>query len=117
MNAGFLILAAITEGLQDQVRRSLQNPIMNALIPKGLNDPRIEVRGATMKALAYFSEWLCPEILIYDQIVIPQMVKNLNEVVDPRVSEKGLMTIDVFVENMESEKIGPYLSTLLPALT
>ena len=38
MNAGFLILASITEGLQDLVRRNLKNPIMNVLIPKGLSD-------------------------------------------------------------------------------
>lgn len=33
------------------------------------------------------------------------MVKNLNEVTDPRITEKGLMTIDIFAENMEAEKI------------
>lgn len=68
-----------------------------------------------MKALTYFSEWLQPEILNYDHIVIPHMVKNLAEV-DPRVREKGLQAIDIFAENMEEDKIKPYLSTLIPAL-
>jgi hypothetical protein len=36
---------------------------MNVLIPRGLDDPRVEVRGAAIKALTYFSEWLCPEFL------------------------------------------------------
>lgn len=43
------------------------------------------------------------------------MVKNLAEV-DPRVREKGLQAIDIFAENMEEDKIKPYLSTLIPAL-
>jgi len=50
---------------------------MNALIPKGLSDERIEVRGAAIKCLSYFSEWLCPEILSYDGTVIPEMIKSL----------------------------------------
>ncbi len=77
MNAGFLILAAMSEGLQDQLRRSLANPIMNKLIPLGLQDARIEVRGGAIKALTYFAEWLCPEFIIYDDVVIPQMLQNL----------------------------------------
>ncbi|CAD8054568.1 unnamed protein product [Paramecium sonneborni] len=115
MNAGFLILAAITEGLQDQIRRSLQNPIMNVIIPKGLKDERTAVRGATIKCLSYFSEWLCPEILSYDQIVIPEMI-NCLKAQDHKIYEKALLTIDIFAENMESEKILPYMQTLLPNL-
>ena len=36
-NTGFLILSATTEGCGDRVKKNLQNPIMNVLIPKGLN--------------------------------------------------------------------------------
>lgn len=50
---------------------------MNVLIPKGLKDERIPVRGAAIKCLSYFSEWLCPEILEYDKIVIPEMINCL----------------------------------------
>jgi hypothetical protein len=88
---------------------------MSVLIPKGLEDPRVEVRGAAIKALTYFSEFLCPEILTYDHIVIPQMVRNLGEV-DTRVREKGLVAIDIFAENMEEEAITKYLPTLVPTL-
>ncbi|CAK60429.1 unnamed protein product (macronuclear) [Paramecium tetraurelia] len=112
---GFLILAAITEGLQDQIRRQLQNPIMNVIIPKGLKDERTAVRGAAIKCLSYFSEWLCPEILTYDQIVIPEMINCLKST-DHKIYEKALLTIDIFAENMESEKILPYMQTLLPSL-
>jgi len=109
MNAGFLILAAITEGLQDQVRKNLSNPIMNSLIPRGLDDARAEVRGATIKAITYFSEFLCPDILSYDHIIIPYMIKNLVEA-DTRVREKGLIAIDIFSENMEEDAINKYLT-------
>ncbi|KAM3142401.1 hypothetical protein pb186bvf_005558 [Paramecium bursaria] len=115
MNAGFLILASITEGLQDLVRRNLKNPIMNVLIPKGLSDQRVEVRGAAIKALSYFSEWLAPEILNFDSIIIPEMLKSLSSQ-NNKVYEKALLTIDIFAENMEREKIQPYLSQLLPSL-
>ena len=73
---------------------------MTTLIPSGLEDTRATVRGAAIKALTYFSEWLCPDILAFDSVVIPQMVKNLAEV-DTRVREKGLIAIDIFAENME----------------
>lgn len=115
MNSGYLLLASVTEGLQDQVRRNLQNPIMNKLIPTGLKDERVEVRGATIKCLSYFSEWLCPEILNYDSIVLPEMIKGLSSP-QHKIYEKALLTIDIFAENMEEEKITPYMATLLPSL-
>lgn len=87
---------------------------MNVLIPKGLEDPRPAVRGATIKALSYFSEWLEPEILSYDKIIIPNMVKNLSDP-DPLLREKCLLTIDIFAENMD-EKITEYLPSLVPSL-
>jgi hypothetical protein len=97
------------------MRRNLSNPIMNSIIPRGLGDARVEVRGGAIKALTYFSEFLCPEILNYDAVVIPQMVLNLGEV-DSRVREKGLIAIDIFAENMEEEAISKYLPTLVPTL-
>ena len=50
--------------------------------------------------MTYFAEFLCPEFLIYDNIVLPEMMKNMAEL-DTRVREKGLMAIDIFAENME----------------
>jgi hypothetical protein len=73
------------------------------------------VRGAAIKTITYFSEFLCPEFLSYDSVVIPYLVRNLGEV-DTRVREKGLMAIDIFAENMEEDTIPKYLSTLVPAL-
>lgn len=75
---------------------------MNVLIPKGLNDQRPEVKGAALKAINYFSEWLCPEILTYDNIIIPQIIESLANP-ESKVREKSLMTIDTFAENMEAQ--------------
>lgn len=47
-------------------------------------------------------------MLSYDNIIIPEMVKNIGEM-DTRVREKGIMALDIFAENMEEEKILPYL--------
>lgn len=35
-NTGFLILGSMSEGCSDKMKKNLQNPIMNVLIPKGL---------------------------------------------------------------------------------
>lgn len=58
------------------------------------------MRGGAIKALTYFAEFLCPELLSYDNIIIPEMVKNIGEM-DTRVREKGIMALDIFSENME----------------
>lgn len=50
------------EGCTDKIKKNLQNPIMNVLIPKGLNHQAPEVRGAAINALCFFSEHLIPDI-------------------------------------------------------
>jgi hypothetical protein len=55
MNTGFLILGAISEGCADKLKKNLQNPVMNQLIPLGLNHSAAEVKGAAINALCYFS--------------------------------------------------------------
>lgn len=35
-NTGFLILGSMSEGCNDKLKKNLQNPVMNVLIPKGL---------------------------------------------------------------------------------
>ena len=39
MNTGFLVMAGLSDGCSERMRRSLANPIMSTLIPKGLNHP------------------------------------------------------------------------------
>lgn len=54
-NTGFLVLAAMTEGCRDRMKKNLQNPIMNVLIPKGVAHEDPSVRGAAINSLCYFS--------------------------------------------------------------
>ena len=37
MNTGFLVIGATCEGCAEKVKKNLSNPIMNVLMPKGLN--------------------------------------------------------------------------------
>ena len=39
MNSAFLILAHMAEGCTEQIKKNLQNPIMNEFIPLGLKHP------------------------------------------------------------------------------
>lgn len=43
------------------------------------------------------------------------MLENLQQL-DPRIREKCLLAIDIFCENMEKDKIQPYLPKLIPML-
>lgn len=89
---------------------------MNVLIPKGLNHPAPEVRGAAIKALSYFSEYLIPDIVNYHAQVIPSMLAYINDL-STIVAEKALIAIDVFFENMEEDEIKQYLPTVVPKLS
>jgi len=50
MNAGYLILGGICEGLCDKMRKDL-NKLMNEYIVKGLNHEESIVKGPAIKAL------------------------------------------------------------------
>ena len=78
-NTGFLILGSMSEGCNDKLKKNLQNPVMNVLIPKGLQHEAPEVRGAAINALCFFSEHLVPDIFEYHGIIIPAMVKYTND--------------------------------------
>lgn len=72
---------------------------MNVLIPRGLNHPAPEVRGAAINALSYFSEYLIPDIVSYHATIIPAMLKSFDDL-SPKVAEKALIAVDVFFDNM-----------------
>ena len=108
MNTGFLILGAISEGCADKLKKNLQNPVMNQLIPLGLNNMAAEVRGAAINALCYFSEHLVPDIFDYHGVIIPALVKQVRDV-SHKVGGKALVAIDVFFDGMEKEVIVNYL--------
>lgn len=84
-HTGFLVLSATTEGCADRVKKNLQNPIMNVLIPKGLNHAAPEVRGTAINTLCYFAEHLIPEIIEYHSTIIPSMMNYIGDL-SPKVA-------------------------------
>jgi len=80
---------------------------MNDLVPKGLNHPAFEVRGACIKAISYLSEYLNPDIIMYHKILMPALIENISNA-NLKVGEKSLAAIDIFCENLE-EKVREYL--------
>jgi hypothetical protein len=72
---------------------------MNLFIPAGLNSEHFEVKGATIKALAFFAEFLPDEIIVYHEVIMPALLKNFADL-NPKISEKALIAIDLFCDNL-----------------
>ena len=89
----------MAQGCSERLKKNLQKPVMNVLIPKGLNHQAPEVRGAAISALSYFSEYLIPDIVEYHATIIPEMMKHINDMSN-KVAEKALIAVDVFFDNM-----------------
>lgn len=115
INTGYLVLGAICEGCAEKIKKNLQNPIMNVLIPKGLEHPAPEIRGAAINALCYFSEHLIPDIFEYHSVVIPSLMKYIGDL-SPKVVSKALIAIDVFFDGMDQTDILLYLDVVIPRL-
>ena len=90
----------MAEGCSDKLKKNLQNPIMNILIPKGLNHQAPQVRGAAINALSYFSQFLIPDIVQFHETIIPSMLRSFDDL-STKVAEKALIAVDVFFDNME----------------
>lgn len=110
-----MVLGAICEGCADKVKKNLQNPIMNVLIPLGLAHSAPEVRGAAINALCYFSEHLIPDIFEYHGVIIPALLGHIGDL-SMKVASKALIAIDVFFDGMEQEDIIQYLAPAVPRL-
>lgn len=115
INTGFLVLGATCEGCAEKVKKNLQNPIMNVLIPRGLAHNAPEVRGAAINALCYFSEHLIPDIFDHHAVIIPAMLGHTADL-STKVVGKALIAIDVFFDGMEQDDIIQYLPAAIPRL-
>lgn len=95
------------------MKKNLQNPIMNVLIPRGLVHTAPEVKGAAINALCYFSEHLVPDIFDYHAVIIPALLGHIGDL-STKVASKALIALDVFFDGMEQENIIQYLPTAIP---
>ena len=115
MNAGYLILGAISQACSERLKKNLPNPIMNKLIPKGLEHPAPEVKGAAINALIFFAQYLVPNIIDYHHIIVPSMISFMNDSVDA-IGEHALIALDMLFDNMEEDQIRKYLPNIVPIM-
>lgn len=87
---------------------------MKNYIQKGIEHQAAEVKGAAIKCLCYFAEFLCPDILVYHKIIIPALLNNLN-IEQPIILQKTLISLQTFADNMNKE-ILEHLSLMMNAL-
>lgn len=113
MNAGYLILGAISQACSERLKKNLPNPIMNKLIPKGLEHPAPEVKGTAINTLIFFAQYLVPNIIDYDHIIVPSMISFTNDSV---VSEHALIALYMLFDNMEENQIRKYLANIVPIM-
>ena len=113
MNTGFLILAGVSEGCYEQLRKNLADLLTNVL-PIGFSSSDPIVKGSAIKAVSYFSEFLQPDILTYHKLLIPVFLSSVNDS-SIIVCEKSLFAVDIFCENMESQVI-EYLPAIMPQM-
>lgn len=115
MNSGFLIMAQLAEGCYEQIARNLANPIMNDFMVKGLNHPASEVRGAAIKALTYFAEYLPMDVSKYHATIVPAIMGSFNDL-NSKVAEKAIIAVDIFCDNLEPEDLELYMKDIAEKL-
>ncbi|EAR86075.2 karyopherin, putative (macronuclear) [Tetrahymena thermophila SB210] len=115
MNSGFLILAQLAEGCYEQIARNLANPIMSDFMVKGLNHPAGEVRGAAIKALTYFAEYLPVDVCKYHSTIVPAIISTFDDL-NNKVAEKAIIAIDIFCDNLEPEDLELYMQSITEKL-
>lgn len=52
---GFYVLAKMSEGCAEHLRKDLANPVMNTYVAGGLSSQNVKLRSACVSALIYFS--------------------------------------------------------------
>ena len=81
------------------------------MVPTGLKSPHPEVRGAVIRALSYFAEYMPDAICTYHAQIIPAMIQSFNDI-NIKVAEKSLFTLDIFCDVMLDD-IVPYLEMIV----
>jgi hypothetical protein len=126
--AGCAVLGIIAEGCSDRIKETLQD-----ILPKllgAIQDPEYYVRECALFALGLllfvfvneiiiitgqFSEYCQPDILHYNQSVLPVIFQALE---DPRstVQATSCYVLEFFCENLKAETLRPYLSSVMTRL-
>ena len=108
-------MASISQSCSERLKKNLANPIMNKLIPKGLEHPDVIVRGAAINALIFFAQYLVPNIIDYHHLIVPSMVGFMNDSIE-KIGEHALIALDMLFDNMEEDQIRKYLPDIVPIM-
>lgn len=110
----YLIYCSVCAGLADRFKNNLPF-LMNEVVELGLNHPDVKVKDCALKCISYFSEFCLPDILKYNQTVIPSLSRAMDHD-DIGVIEHAIFVMDVFCEYLEDEQIVEFLPTLVPKI-
>lgn len=82
---------------------------------KGLNHGASEVRGAAIKALTYFAEYLPVDVCKYHSTIVPAIINSFDDL-NNKVAEKAIIAIDIFCDNLEPEDLELYMKPITEKL-
>lgn len=88
---------------------------MNDFMVKGLNHSASEVRGAAIKALTYFTEYLPVDVCKYHSTIVPAIINSFEDL-NPKVAEKAIIAVDIFCDNLEPEDLETYMQSITEKL-
>lgn len=112
LEAALFILGSISQGCCEYLKRDL-DVIINTYVQAALSNQIPEVRASGIYAICYFAENLCPDILSYHKVIIPALLKHVDDA-DTVVAQRAIFTIDLFCQNMEDD-IAEYAELLIPS--
>lgn len=88
---------------------------MNDFMVKGLTHGASEVRGAAIKALTYFAEYLPVDVCKYHSTIVPAIMGSFEDL-NSKVAEKAIIAIDIFCDNLDPEDLEIYMETITERL-
>jgi len=111
VEGAFLILGNLSEGCCEYLRRELPT-LMKAYVQKGLESSNHDIKVAAFTAINYFAEFLVPEIIVFHEVILPLLIKNLDDT-NQKALEGNVACLEIFCEEMNEDIIN-YIPNLIP---
>ncbi len=81
-----------------------------------VQDAQPIVREAAAKALTQLADHLQPDILQHHETVIPALFEGLETSREPVVISKTIVALEIFLNEMEADKVAPYAQPVMQKL-